>query len=84
MQKCMSAVLFCERILWFIVDILILLTVGAVCIKEVVIVGGNVPLIFGKKIKRIEVFRGGFSFRKDLQACCKNSSFSREQTNPGC
>jgi hypothetical protein len=52
----MPTVLFYEGILWSIVDILILLTVGAVCIKEVVIVGGNAPLIFGKKIKSIEAF----------------------------
>jgi hypothetical protein len=72
MQKCMSVVLFSEGILWFIVDILILLTVGAVCTKEAVIVGGNAPLIFGKKIKSIEAFRVGFGFGKDLQAYCKS------------
>jgi len=74
----MPTVLFYERILWSIVDILILLTVGVVCIKEVVIVGGNAPLIFGKKIKSIEAFRVGFGFGKDLQACCKSGSFSRK------
>jgi hypothetical protein len=40
-QKCMSAILSIERILWFIVDILIQLIVGAVCTKQVVTAGGN-------------------------------------------
>jgi hypothetical protein len=53
----MSTVLFIERILWFIVDILILLIVGVVCIKEAVIVGDNAPLISGKKTESIEDFR---------------------------
>jgi hypothetical protein len=38
----MTATLSFERISWLIVDILILLIVAAVCIKEVVIAGGNV------------------------------------------
>jgi hypothetical protein len=40
-QKCMFVVLSSELGLWFIVDILILLIVGVVCIREAVIVGGN-------------------------------------------
>jgi hypothetical protein len=65
-----SAVLFIERILWFIVDILILLIVGAVCIKQAVTVGVNARLIYGKKTKNIEDFRVGFGFGKDFQAYC--------------
>jgi len=42
--------------LWFIVDILVLLIVGAVCIKQAVTVGGNALLISGKKIENIEDF----------------------------
>jgi len=56
--------------LWFIVDILVLLIVGAVCIKQAVTVGGNALLISGKKIENIEDFRVGFGFGKDLQAHC--------------
>jgi len=74
----MSAVLFIERILWFIVDILILLIVGVVCIKEAVIVGGNAPLTFGKKTESIEVFRVGFGFGKDLRACSKSGWISKK------
>jgi hypothetical protein len=58
--------------LWFIVDILILLIVGAVCIKQAVTVGGNARLIYGKRTKSIEDFRVGFGFGKDVQACCKS------------
>ena len=68
----MSAVLFIERILWFIVDILILLIVGVVCIKEVVTVGDNVPLTSGKKTESIEDFRVGFGVGKYLPACSKS------------
>jgi hypothetical protein len=69
-QKCVSAVLFIERILWFIVDILILLIVEAVCIKQAVTVGGNARLISGKRIENTEDFRVGFGFGKDLQTYC--------------
>jgi hypothetical protein len=48
--------IFIEWILWFIVDILILLIVGVVCIKQAVTVGGNARLIFGKKTENIEDF----------------------------
>jgi hypothetical protein len=61
-------IVYLRWILWFIVDILILPIVGAVCIRQAVIVGDNVRLIFGKKIKNIEAFRVGFGFGKDLQA----------------
>ena len=42
--------------MWFIVDILILLIVGVVCIRQVVTVGDNVPLTSGKKTKSIDDF----------------------------
>ena len=66
----MFAVLFIEWILWFIVDILILLIVGAVCIRQAVTVGGNARLISGKKTENIEDLRVGFGFGKDLQVYC--------------
>jgi len=58
--------------LWFIVDILILLIVEAVCIKEAVIVGGNALSTSGRKIKSIKDFRVGISFGKNLPTCRKS------------
>jgi hypothetical protein len=69
-QKCVFAILFIDWILCLIADILILLIVGAVCIKQAVTVGDKALLTFGKKTENIEDFRVGFDFGKDLQAHC--------------